>query len=189
MKITLLLFLGFLVVPTFLGPINLNYSSPQGCHKPYVSWLYPQDNFNMSGLVTVYWYESEADYYEIITYSLFYSINGSNSTIIIAGLGSSSYDLDTTLLPQNQTITHIVESFDSYVIERDTVDVYIDQSTPVTPLDPSILENPDECQLDNVISTLTNGSLSRPLNYDWTMIFLGLVILLIPIKLKLLTNN
>jgi hypothetical protein len=124
--------------------------------------------------VELYWTRAEADYFEDIVYRLTFNTSENDFILIDKAVGSESYELDTATLPEGKGSIS-VESFDGYVSSTIAVSVNINQSLMTTPLDPSVLENPDVCTFDDYVTTTTTTE-SNELDLVWIVLFAGIFV-------------
>ena len=139
----------FLFTPQ-ISPANTE--NIEGCHKPTSGWLYPENQFNLSGVVTIHWAEALVERGEIIVYRLYFNSTNAESILISKALFNPSYNLNTVLLPQGEGKL-ILDSFDGY-------------TSTVT----SVLEDP-ACILETPGETITS---SQQTSMDWFAPILGL---------------
>ena len=156
----------FLFTPQ-ISPANTE--DIEGCRKPTSGWLYPENQFNLSGVVTIHWAEALVERGEIIVYRLYFNSTNAESILISKALFNPSYNLNTVLLPQGEGKL-ILDSFDGYTSTVTSVRVNINQSISTTPIDPSVLEDP-ACILETPGETITS---SQQTSMDWFAPILGL---------------
>ncbi len=161
-----------------ITPISNLPQSPSGCHAPDVRWLYPDNGYNLSGIVTLYWTEANTERGEEIGYSLYVYTQESGLIVISNSIGYVTFNLDTTKIP-NGEIMLIVESYDGYKARNDSILVNVDQFLETTPFHESMLQK-YECTFELPLMTSTEESHSSVMNFPNISIasitILGLII-------------
>ena len=139
-------------------PISSSPQSTTGCHAPDVRWLYPDNGYNLSGIVTLYWTEANTERGEEIGYSLYVDSSESGLTVISNSIGYVNFNLDTTKIP-NGEVTLIIESYDGYKARNDSIIVNVDQMLETTPFNVSMLQK-YECTFE--LLSITSLKESQP---------------------------